>query len=98
MAKLKEPHQLAGKQLTTGSCPECKKAVTIRANKNGIAYFFCTWPHTATGDRCNHHGRFSAGLSRKLCTAYLNSRKSKETYDHANDNRPPKEAIATSQR
>ena len=98
VSRLKEPHELAGKQLTTGSCPECKKPVAIRANKNGIAYFYCAARHPATGDQCNHHGRFSTRLSSKLCTAYLGATENKiEPNEPANDNRPPLAAIASDQ-
>lgn len=55
--------------LARAVCPCCNKPVTIKANKKGIAYFFC--PHDdESGGNCAHRQHFGQRISAELRKLY----------------------------
>lgn len=55
MRQPRQPHALAGRSIGKGMCDICGAAVSIKVNRNGIAYYHCTAPRDGPiyGLRCS---------------------------------------------
>lgn len=78
---VKPLHEMAGKVISKGACISCGKPVSIKANKNGIGYYYCRWPDAETGEPCNDQHRYPRKTSARMI-AEMN-----KTKEHDNDDR-----------
>ena len=99
------PNLAARTHVADGSCGGCGKTVHIILNKNGNAYYFCSWSNDH-GQPCSHHERWGKAHSQKFQNDYLKARaanvtsapKTADSADEtapaiaANDNRAPETA------
>lgn len=67
--------QIAPKtEIARATCHGCGGTVTVKANKNGMAYYFCPHFDASTGAACQHHEKWGRARSEKMLSKYLTKR------------------------
>jgi ssDNA-binding Zn-finger/Zn-ribbon topoisomerase 1 len=80
--------QVAAKtEIARASCHACGGPVVVKANKNGLAYYFCPNFDHETEAVCNHHEKWGRSRSDRMLNRYLTKRAPDKA---ANTNAAPK--------
>ncbi|MGD1880018.1 MAG: zinc ribbon domain-containing protein [Kiloniellaceae bacterium] len=66
------------------NCSGCGRGVVVKANKNGIAYYYCNGQGSDDGVGCSHHEKWGRAASLEKTRAYYAAQK-QEVKNHGGD-------------
>jgi hypothetical protein len=67
-----------GTVIEVRDCAGCGNPVYVKANKNQIAYYFCTPNDDNNGQGCSHHEKWGRVASNQKLKAYWEARRAAE--------------------
>ncbi|WP_417842182.1 zinc ribbon domain-containing protein [Terasakiella sp.] len=67
-----------GTVIEVRACSGCGNPVYVKANKNQIAYYFCTPNDDNNGQGCSHHEKWGRVASNQKLRAYWEARRAHE--------------------
>jgi len=71
-----------GTVIELASCRNCGRGVLVKANKNGIAYYYCNGKGSDDGAGCSHHEKWGRAASQEKIRAYHQAQKEGTKDDH----------------